>query len=114
MGRDGEYPLSAQDEAHLEALLVAVNKLRAMYGKPMMVTSGYRPGRFNVAARGAPNSAHKTCEAVDFNDLGHDIYRFCTEEVLEQCGLYKEHGDHTPTWCHLQIRPTVNRIFRPR
>lgn len=113
MGRDSEYPLTPELEHNLELLLEAVNKLRALYGKPMFVSSGYRPGRFNVAAHGAPNSAHRTCEAVDFNDLGHAIYDFCTDAILEQCGLYKEDGNYTNTWTHVQIRPTKNRVFRP-
>ena len=112
-GRDAEFPLTAELEANLTRLLEALNKLRALYGKPMHVTSGYRPGRYNTNAKGSPKSCHLTCQAVDFNDLGHEIYDFCTDVVLEQCGLWKEHKDATPTWCHLQTRPTKARTFRP-
>lgn len=113
MGRDGEYPLDEELESNLQKLLEAVNKLRALYGKPMYVSSGYRPGRYNKAAGGAPHSAHRLCMAVDFHDVDGDITNFCTDEILEQCGLYREDRGHTPTWCHVQIRPTHNRVFIP-
>lgn len=113
MGRDTEYPLEAEVEKNLEKLLKAVNLLRELYAKPMNVSSGYRPGKYNTAAGGAKNSSHLTCEAVDFKDADGLIKKFCTVEVLEKCGLYMEHPDNTPTWCHVQIRPTKNRIFKP-
>lgn len=113
MGREVEFPLTIEQEANLSELLIALNKLRKLYGKPMYVSSGYRPGRFNKAAGGAQKSQHLTCEAVDFKDADGAIKAFCTVQILEQCGLYMEHPDATPTWCHLQTRPTKNRIFRP-
>lgn len=112
MGRDVEYPLTEELEKNLEKLLEAVNKLRSKYGKPMIVSSGYRPGKYNVAAKGAKNSAHLTCEAVDFKDADGELKKFCTDEVLEECGLYMEHPDNTPTWLHVQIRETKNRVFK--
>lgn len=113
MGRDKEYPLDEDLEANLKDLLVAVNKLRKKYNKPLYVSSGYRPGKYNVAAKGAKNSAHLVCQAVDFKDKDGELKKFCTVEVLKECGLYMEHPDATPTWCHVQIRPTKNRIFKP-
>lgn len=113
MGRDAEYPLSDQFLVNLDQLLVAVNALRTLYGKPMYVSSGYRPGKYNVAAGGASNSSHLSCQAVDFRDGDGAIKTFCTPKILEQCGLYMEDPKHTPTWCHVQVRPTANRIFIP-
>lgn len=113
MGRDLEFPLSETLESNLEKLLAAVNQLRELYGKPMSVSSGYRPGRFNTAAGGAKNSSHLSCEAVDFKDADGALKAFCTPEILTKCGLYMEAPENTPTWCHLQIRPTKNRIFKP-
>ena len=68
MHRDAEFPLTPELEANLAKLLEAVNKLRALYGQPMYVSSGYRPGHYNKAAGGAPNSPHPQCQAVDFHD----------------------------------------------
>lgn len=115
MGRDKQHPLTPELEANLEKLLKALNVFRQAYGKPMRVTSGYRPSTFNTKAGGARRSAHMTCEACDFADSDGAIKQWALANlnVLEQTGLYMEHPDATPTWCHLQTRPTRNRVFRP-
>jgi len=119
MGREIEYPLSEEQNKNLEFLLVAVNKLRALYGKPMVVTSGYRPGKYNVAAKGGSKSAHLTCEAVDFADKSRELTKFCTDEILESCGLWIEDPAVATTWLHAQIRepksriPGRTRVFKP-
>lgn len=113
--RDLEYPLTPEIETNLSLLLGCLNTFRLIYGKPLVVTSGYRPGRFNVAAGGAPNSAHITCEACDFSDTMGEVkdYVLANPDILVKSGLYMEHPDATPSWIHLQIRATKNRIFRP-
>src|SRR5690242_5679764 len=92
MGRDKQYPLDSELENNLGLLLSALNKLRAIYGKPMYVTSGYRPGNFNQAAGGAKKSAHMSCQAVDFKDADRKLKDWCLNnlQALEQCGLYME------------------------
>lgn len=114
-GRDAEYPLTPESKKNLDKLLSAVNRLRAFYGKPMIVTSGYRPGKYNKAAGGAGRSCHLTCEAVDFADADGKLKEWCSTNLdkLEACQLYMEHPANTPSWVHLQIRPTKSRIFKP-
>lgn len=117
MGRDAQYPLTPELELNLSKLLTALNLFRERYGKSMIVTSGYRPGSYNVKAGGASNSSHLTCEACDFADVDWSIKQFVlmNPSVLEDCGLYMESQDRTPTWCHLQVRviPSGSRIFKP-
>ena len=115
MGREIEYPLSDTLKNNLNRLLIAVNKFRNIYGSPMIVSSGYRPGKYNKRAGGAKRSAHLTCEAVDFRDVDGKLKMFCLQnvKVLEECGLYVENPACTPTWVHMQIRKTKNRIFNP-
>lgn len=117
MGRDTEYPLTNELVINLDQLLTSLNKFRAAYGKPMHVSSGYRPGKYNKAAGGAINSSHLTCEACDFKDGDWALKQFVLmrPEILEECGLYMEHPDHTRTWIHLQTRKTASgaRIFKP-
>lgn len=117
MGRDAEFPLNAQLESNLQRLLKALNAFRAEYGQPMLVSSGYRPGHYNKDAGGATNSPHITCEACDFHDVDRSLVTFAANrlDVLESCGLYLEMPSHTPTWCHLQVRPIPSgaRIFLP-
>lgn len=115
MGRDKEYPLSEAQAVNLSKLLKALNKFRNTYGKPMVVTSGYRPGSYNTRAGGAPNSAHLSCEACDFADTDGTLDQYCldNQQVLIDCGLWQEHPDSTPGWIHIDTRPRKNRVFRP-
>lgn len=115
MGRDAEYPLTEELRLNLNRLLLSLNRLRAYYGKPMVVSSGYRPGKYNKAAGGAAKSAHLTCEACDFRDIDGSLDLWCmaNQDKLEECGLWLEHPDATSGWCHLDIRKRNNRVFRP-
>lgn len=113
MGRDADYPLSDELEVNLAKLLIAVNKLRTLYGKPMYVSSGYRPGHYNTDAGGASGSAHEVCEAVDFHDRDNALKNWSTNNILEECGLYMESAGYTITWLHVQVRPTKERVFIP-
>lgn len=105
-GREGEYPLDAQLEHNLARLLVAVNKLRAEYGRPITVTSGYRPGRFNTAAGGAKRSAHLRCLAIDLADPKGELAKWALERLpdLQKWGLLGvEDPSRTPGWLHLDL-----------
>lgn len=116
MGRDKEFPLTPALESNLQKLLIALNKFRTAYGKPMVVTSGYRPGHYNKDAGGALHSSHLTCEACDFSDPQGILDAFCMAnlKLLEDCGLWLESPMNTVGWCHLQIRPVPNkRVFLP-
>ncbi len=117
MGRDAEYPLTPVMEGNLAELLKRLNQFRHIYGNPMVVSSGYRPGPYNIKAGGAPNSSHLTCEACDFRDADGKLKDYLSKNpgILDICDLYMEHPDVTPTWVHLQIRATKsgNRIFKP-
>lgn len=113
MRRDEEFPLTPELENNLSNLLIAVNKLRTLYGKSMYVSSGYRPGHYNKDAGGATNSTHISCQAVDFHDNDNALKNWITVEILEQCGLYQEDPASTPVWIHVDIRPRSHRIFKP-
>lgn len=121
-GRDRDYPLSPELFENLDKLLNAVNKIREAYGKPLIVTSGYRPGHYNKSAKGAKRSAHMTCEAVDFRDSDGEFGKWCLAnlKLLEECGLYMESPIYTheppgKRWIHLQTRRPAsgNRVFIP-
>lgn len=116
MGRDKEYPLTPQLEANLQVLLERINRFRWRYGRPMVVNSGYRPGKYNEEAHGAKNSSHLTCEAVDFQDPDRTITRYILGNpgILTECDLFMEDPSDTPTWVHLQTRSVMSgrRIFK--
>lgn len=114
MGRDKEYPLTPELEANLDILWKRLNEFRQAYGKSLVVSSGFRPGKYNSKAGGAKNSAHLSCQAVDFRDGDGKIKEWvlANQQILEQCDLYMEDPTKTITWIHLQSRPTNNRIFK--
>lgn len=107
MGREVQYPLTDEMEANLKQLLTAVNAIRAAYGKPMSVSSGYRPGTFNEAANGAKKSAHMICMAVDFRDPDGKLDEWFdnNQDLLEKYNLWQEHPNFTKGWAHLDIKP---------
>ena len=116
-GRDSEYPLTPELESNLVNLLISVNKFREIYGKPLLVSSLYRPGVYNKAAGGAKKSNHMVCLAVDFADADGSLDSYCLNnlKVLEECGLYLESPEHTLGWTHLQVVPPASgkRVFKP-
>ena len=84
-----------------------------------MVRSGWRPAAINAATPGASRtSLHMRCMAIDLEDVDHTLAVWCNANastVLRDLGLWLEHPDHTPTWCHVQTKPpgSGNRVFRP-
>ncbi len=54
-----------------EKLIITLNMMRTLYGKPLVVTSGARCKKYNAEIGGVPNSAHlphpdtSQCRAVD-------------------------------------------------
>ena len=57
MGRDTFAPLSVELEMNLTKLLACLNKFRQLYGKPLIVSSGYRPPQMNARSQGQQRGA---------------------------------------------------------
>lgn len=105
-------------------LLEKINKIREAYGKPLLVTSGYRSKEDHIRIykeKGIPESKipwgskHLSGEAIDISDPKRELQAWCLKNValLEKIGLWCEHFDDTPNWVHFQIRPPAsgNRFF---
>lgn len=115
MGRDKQEPLTLEMYQNLAVLMGKINYVRAIYGKPLVVSSGYRPPSVNKAVGGSKNSAHMLCMAVDFKDPKQEFSTWCIKNInlLNKIGLYLEDPRFTKTWTHLQIRPTLSNPFIP-
>lgn len=80
--------------------------------------SGWRPLAINEAtSNAAKKSNHILGKAIDLVDTDGAIDAYCDAhpEVLEQCGLWREHPSKTAGWCHFQtVAPASgNRTFYP-
>lgn len=80
--------------------------------------SGWRPAAVNAATKGAaPKSNHMNGKACDLYDPNGKLDAWCLShlDVLASIGLWMEHPDNTPLWCHVQIVPpgSGHRVFMP-
>lgn len=101
----------------MEDFLVKINKLRDAWGKPMIVTSGYRDAadqaRINPKVT---QSKHMTGHAIDILDTDASLWQWVNNDGL-QClvdnGLYCE--ERQGVWVHFQDQAPVSgrRFFEP-
>ncbi len=120
MGRDRQYrtELSPELRANARETVRRVNLLLRRAGLARKITSGWRPAAVNAAVPGAARgSKHISCLAIDLEDRDGQLDAWCMAhlDVLAEIGLWLEHPDATPDWCHLQIQPprSGNRVFEP-
>lgn len=55
---------------NVRALMAELEKIRAVWGRPIVINSGYRTKTYNQQCGGAKASQHLTANAVDFNVQG--------------------------------------------
>ena len=117
--------LSIAEQHNLEDLRERVNKVRLAYGKPLMVTSGFRTLQQHLriySQKGITDqtkipmrSNHLVGKAVDFSDPKREFYHWLLahQDLFADCGLYMEEG--TVGWVHLQAIPPKSgrRVFLP-
>lgn len=109
-----DLPIAHQQ--NLQELQKAVNKLRDAYGKPMVVTSGYRTQQDQLRINPkVTNSQHMVGNAVDFADPDGQLYSWAwdNKHKLEEFGIWCEEG--TKGWLHCQRVPprSGRRFFKP-
>ena len=118
MGRDEEFPPTAEMIANARDLLDRVEAffkdLGILVGDEHL-SSGYRPGKHNLAANGASKSPHLNCTGLDLKDPYRKLKTviFSAPHLLEKHGLYMEDPRYTPTWVHLDTKQRKRRIFIP-
>lgn len=120
MGRDREYrsELTRELRANARETVRRANRLMKRAGLFRKVTSGWRPAALNAKVPGAAKgSKHISCLAIDLEDRDGRLDAWCMAhlDVLADIGLWLEHPDATPDWCHLQTLPprSGNRVFEP-
>lgn len=94
----------------LTALCVNVlEKVRTHFGRPVVISSGYRSPRLNVAIGGAASSQHCKGEAADFTVPGVSNLEVAQWmlKTLNYDQLIREYGDDG--WIHVSWRTGANR-----
>lgn len=120
---DGDFKnLNQELKANLVILLDKLNKVRALYGKVMVCTSGFRSMenhleiyRKKAEKAGVPfdeskvpkKSKHLFCQAADFSDPTGELKKWAAlhEKELLEIGVWLEAADSTPGWLHAQSVP---------
>ncbi len=120
MGRDKYYSaeLTPELRANARDIVRRANRLLRRAGINAAVSSGWRPATVNAKVPGASKRSHHICcMAIDLEDSNGRLDAWCMAhlDTLEELGLWLEHPDATPGWCHLQTRPprSGNRVFTP-
>ena len=97
---------------NLDGLVTNVlDRLRSEWGRPIIVTSGYRCKELNVAVGGARNSQHLKGQAVDivsddFEAFRRFVRRWCKDNEFDQC-IFEHSGGRQ--WIHISYVEGRNR-----
>lgn len=90
---------------NLEILIEQLDKIRAKYGKPIYVNSGYRCHALNKAVNGVSNSQHQLGEAVDIDTRcgkkeNQKLYDLIAKNFQFDQLLWENNG----AWIHFSYR----------
>jgi len=108
-----DLPKEHQD--NLAILLERINKIRALWGKPMKVTSGYRSKEDQLRiykekgitdiSKIPMGSNHLKAAAIDIYDPKLEVTQWLKDnpQILEDACLWCEDGNKN--WVHAQIYP---------
>lgn len=98
---------------NLKVVATQVQKVRDHFGKPLIISSGYRSEKLNSAIGGARNSQHTKGEAIDIQSTNGytnaDIFNYIKnnldfDQLIWEYGTRKE-----PKWVHISYKKSGNR-----
>jgi hypothetical protein len=99
---------AAETVVRLGATARGLERVRALLGAPIRVTSGYRAPAVNAIVGGAPNSAHRLGWAADFTSPFGEPLAVCQAIAASDLAfdqLIYEFG----AWTHLSFDPRGRR-----
>lgn len=111
---DEKY-ITPEIEANIQELLKRINPIRMIWGKPMIVNSGFRNPTYNAKIGGAKKSMHLRGRALDIADSKGELTQWLLKNLflLEEYGLWLENPKYTKGWVHLDTFKRANRVFIP-
>lgn len=88
-----------------------LDRLRSEWGRPIIVTSGYRCKELNAAVGGARYSQHLKGQAADivsddFESFRRFVRRWCKDNDFDQC-IFEHSSDSE--WIHISFNRGRNR-----
>jgi hypothetical protein len=99
---------SQQVISNLHLLCDALEQVRALFGLPVIISSGYRSPALNKRIGGSPRSQHLRGLAADF-----EIFGISNREVVRQVSASAVSFDQIilefDSWVHLSVTPDVPR-----
>jgi len=94
--------------ANIQSLVSNVlDKVRSLYGKPIMINSGYRSQELNKLVGGSVTSEHLTGEAVDITVGSREENKKLFDMIL-QCGIVFNQliDEQNYKWIHISYKRT--------
>lgn len=92
---------SEQVSANLRRLMETLELVRALVGKPLMISSGYRSPALNIAVGGAKDSAHVQGLAADINVAGMTPKTLAG--LIRDSGIAFDQLIYEGTWVHIGL-----------
>ena len=93
----------------LRLLAEGLERVRALLGVPMRISSGYRCGPLNHAIGGAANSAHVTGLAADFIAPAFGSPRQVALAIADSA-IEFDQVIHEGRWVHVSFAPAMRRM----
>lgn len=92
--------------ARLTILAMGLEKVRALLGAPLIISSGYRCPALNRAVGGVPDSAHVQGYAADFICPGYGT-PLQVARAIAGSGISFDQVIQEGTWCHVSFDPRM-------
>lgn len=104
LGLDNKPPAAIL--SNLQGTALAAEPVRALLGRPMLVSSGFRSPKVNAAVGGAKTSAHLQGYAMDFICPGFgDPLAVCRK--IAASGIKFDQLIQEGTWVHISFDPRM-------